>query len=448
MAQVHYTAGRRAGIATVSATAGNRTTAIPILLAPENIAAGYSLPASGSAARIALYEAWRRIIQPARLEREGMVGKPIDGYGADNIIGDISTVATVAEPNQVAPGGTVILRITAKDAAGRGVGGQALQVTATPGQVSAVTDQGGGRYTASVTAPAGVSGTLKISVVATKVGVASALELPITGGNWNSVGMATQAAAPADAQKPKKKKAPRTGDGSVRAQGGLAVGSYHYRQEPSVLLGPIYDFPITFGGGQTDAATAPGFALAAAADLPGLEDTVAVRARLRSVLYRVALPEFSEPLADWLTSFDVVGLGKSTFADGQLYAGARIGLGVDDFLVFQQSGNADVRTLDYGPLIVTGLVLGPEFGFTLENNIFGHAAVNFGLANFTDYYRLNLDAQVGYTFTESMYGYLGTDITRRSLAVYMETEGSGDPDQVGIIEDHSNLFTVGVGWEL
>ena len=72
-----------------------------------------------------------------------------------------------------------------------------------------MTDQGGGRYTASVTAPAGVSGTLKISVVATKVGVASALELPITGGNWNSVGMATQATQPAAKPKAKKKKSPR-----------------------------------------------------------------------------------------------------------------------------------------------------------------------------------------------------------------------------------------------
>ena len=449
MAQVHYTAGRRAGLARISATAAGQTTSIPILLAPDSIAAGYTLPASGTAQRIALYNAWRQIIQPSRLEREGMVGAPIDGYGADNVIGDISTVQAVAEPNQIAPGGTVILRITAKDAAGRGVGGQAIQVMASPGQVSAVTDQGGGRYTASVTAPAGVTGQLKISVVATKVGVASALELPITGGNWNSVGMATQQTAPTEPKKAKKPKT--TGAGAaLRVQGGAAVGQYHYRQEPSVLLGPIYDFPITFGGGETAAATSPGLSLAGAADVPGLEENLAVRARLRSVLYRVSLPEFADPISDWLTSFDLAGLGKTTFeaGDATLHAGARVGISVDDFLVFQQSGTADIRTLDYGPLIVTGLVVGPEFGFTIDDSIFGHAAVNFGFANFNTYYRLNLDAQVAYAFTEDLYGYLGADVTRRSLAIYMETDGADSTSQVGIIEDHSNLVTLGVGWQL
>lgn len=448
MAQVHYTSGRRAGVARISATANGRTTMIPMLLAPNTIAAGYRLPASGTEHQIAMYNAWRNIIQPARLEREGMIGAPIDGYGADNTIGDISTIAATAEPNQIAPGGTVVLKITAKDAAGRGVGGQAIQVMAEPGQVSAVTDQGGGRYTASVTAPAGVSGQVKISVVATKVGVASALELPITGGNWNSVGMATQPAT--NQAPPKKKKAPRTDSVWLRAQGGLAIGSYHYRQEPSVLLGPIYDFPITFGGGTTAAATAPGLTAAAALDVPGLEDNLAARARIRSVLYRVSLPEFSEPISDWLTNFEVLGLGKGTFeaGDATVYAGARLGFGADDFLVFQQSGNADVRRLDYGPLVVPNLIIGPEVGFTVDDSVFGHAALNFGLANFSAYYRLNLDAQVGYAFTDEMYGFLGADITRRSLAIFMTTEGSSTPGQVGIIEDHANVFTLGMGWQL
>ncbi|MEC8193058.1 MAG: hypothetical protein VX127_10005, partial [Myxococcota bacterium] len=95
-----------------------------------------------------------------------------------------------------------------------------------------------------------------------------------------------------------------------------------------------------------------------------------------------------------------------------------------------------------------GLVVGPEFGFTIDDSIFGHAAVNFGFANFNTYYRLNLDAQVAYAFTEDLYGYLGADVTRRSLAIYMETDGADSTSQVGIIEDHSNLVTLGVGWQL
>jgi hypothetical protein len=191
-------------------------------------------------------------------------------------------------------------------------------------------------------------------------------------------------------------------------------------------------------------------ALAAAADIPGLEDNLAARVRYRSVLYRVSLPEFSEPVADWLTNFEAVGLGKGTFEAGSatMYAGARLGLGMDDFLVFQQSGNADVRTLDYGPLIVPSLVVGPEFGFTVDDSVFGHAALNFGLANFSTYYRLNLDAQVGYAFTDDMYAFFGADVTRRSLAVFMVPDGQTEAQQVGVIEDHANVFTLGMGWQL
>jgi hypothetical protein len=448
IAQVTFTSGRKAGLARIAATAHGHTTMIPLLLAPEKIAQNYALPRSGSETNIAQYQAWSQIIRSARLEREGMLGAPIDGYSTDNVVGPVTDLSAVAEPNQIAPGGTVILRINAKDAAGRGAGGQALQVMASPGQVSAVTDQGGGRYTASVTAPAGVSGEIKISIVAPSVGLASTLALPITGGNWGSVGMATQQTATAA---PKKKKTSHTGGPSLRVQGGLIAGKYHYRQEPTVLLGPMYDFPITFGGNATRPASTPGFALGASGDIPGLEQYLGARARFQTSNYRLELPEFADPISDWLTHFEAVAIGKTDLLENggtTVYGGLRLGLGFDDFLVFKQEGNADIRTLSYEPLWVPGLVVGPEIGFDYDETVFGHAAVSFGLANFATYYSMNLDMQVGYNFRDDWYGFLGADVTRRSLAVYTSLSGTSDAQQVGILNDHANMFTMGVGWQM
>jgi hypothetical protein len=448
MAQVHFTAGRKAGLARVSASTGGQATMIPLLLAPDKIAQGYSLPASGSASDIALYEAWRKIIQSARLEREGMVGIPIDGYGSsDSQIGPPTAITAIAEPDQIAPGGTVSVRMEAKDANGRGVGGQNLQVMASPGSVSAVTDQGGGRYVTNVTVPAGVTGTVKISAVISGVGVATTLQLPITAGSWAPVGTVDQGKT-AEKEKPKRERKPKGDRPWLRAQAGVAIGGYHYHQEPTVLLGPIYDFPITFGGAETPSATAPGFALRGAMEVPGVSDNLGVRATFRSVLYRVELPEFEKPISDWLSQTSVVGVGRHTMELGDfvIQPGLRLGMGFDDFMAFQQSGTADRRTLDYGPLVVTALVTGPEVAVSWTDKVFGHVGMDFSFANFSSYYSFRLDMEVAYAFQDNLYGFVGSDVTRRSLAVYMPHEG--EKQQVGVLEDHINLITFGLGWQM
>ncbi len=454
--QVHFTAGRKAGIVRISASAGAHSSVTPILLAPDKVAADYALVPSGSAHTVNTYNAWRKIIQTARLERDGMIGAPIAGYSGGSQVGAVSTVQATAEPSQVAPGGTVVLRLQAKDADGRGVGGQTLQVVASPGEVSAVTDQGGGKYTASITVPAGVAGSVDVSVVIPTVQKGTTLKIPVTGGSWQSVGTATQGAqeeAPQKAKKEKKPKQPKSDSSDspwLRAQAGATFGSYHYRQEPTVLMGPMYDFPITFGGSATSPAFTGGLSLSAKADIPPLQDYLSVSAKFRSVQYRIALPEFANPIADWLTKAQVVGLGKYTFDAGDVraYGGLRLGFNSDDFLVFRQSGNTDVRVLDYGPLVVPGMLVGPEAGFTWNDTLFGQAAIDFTLANASSYYAFTTDLSVGYTFHESWYAFLGAEITRRSLAVYMIPDGSSDIMQVGVLDDHVNLFSLGIGWQM
>ena len=449
MAQVHFTAGRGAGLVRIAASAQGESAMIPMLLAPDQVATSYALPASGTAEDIALYQAWRRIIQTARLEREGMVGAPIAGYGSqDNQIGPPAVISAVAEPSQVASGGTVALKMQVKDANGRGVGGQTIVLMASPGEVSAVTDQGGGRYAANVTAPAGLTGSIKVSAVISSANVATTLELPIAGGGWSSVGTADQGTA--QEQKPKKQKKKRaksSGDGPwLRAQAGLAFGGYHYHQEPTVLRGPIVDAPITFGGSETPAAQAAGFTIKSAMEIPSLRDNLGVRASYRSVLYKVDLPDlgFEETISDWLNNFQVVGVGRTTVQAGdiELQPGLRLGLAWDDFMTFQQTDTKNT----YGPLVVTALQTGPELAMSWNDQVFGHIGMNFNFANFTAYYALGLDMEVAYAFQDDLYAFIGAEFNRRSLGVYRDQ--AGENTQVGVVEDHFNGFNLGIGWQM
>jgi len=446
MAQVHFTAGRGAGLTRIAATAQGESAMIPMLLAPEQVATSYALPASGTAQDIALYDAWRRIIQTARLEREGMVGAPIAGYGSqDNQIGPPASITASAEPNQVASGGTVALKMQVKDANGRGVGGQTIVLMASPGEVSAVTDQGGGRYVANVTAPAGVTGSIKVSAVISSVNVATTLELPVTGGGWSSVGTADRGTKKEEPRKQKRAK-PSSDGPWLRAQAGLAFGGYHYHQEPTVLRGPIVDAPITFGGSETDAAQAVGFTIKSAMEIPSLEDNLGVRASYRSALYKVDLPDlgFDETIADWLNNFQVVGVGRMTVQAGdiELQPGLRLGMAWDDFMTFQQTDTKNT----YGPLVVTALQTGPELAMSWNEQVFGHIGMNFNFANFTAYYALGLDLEVAYAFQDDLYAFIGAEFNRRSLGVYRDQ--AGENTQVGIVEDHFNGFNLGLGWQM
>jgi hypothetical protein len=145
---------------------------------------------------------------------------------------------------------------------------------------------------------------------------------------------------------------------------------------------------------------------------------------------------------------NVVGVGRHTMELGDfvIQPGLRLGMGFDDFMAFQQSGTADRRTLDYGPLVVTALVTGPEVAVSWTDKVFGHVGIDFSFANFSSYYSFRLDMEVAYAFQDNLYGFIGSDMTRRSLAVYMPHEGENQ--QVGVLEDHINLITFGVGWQM
>jgi len=446
LAQVHFTAGRKPGLTILSATARGHTAMIPVLLAPDKVAQGYALPASGSAETVAQYLAWKKIIRPVRLEREGQAGAPIAGYVAAPTVGPITAVNATSDPAEVAPGGTVTIMVSATDANGRGVGGNSIQILASPGQVSAVTDQGGGKYQATVTIPAGVTGKAKVSIVAPDASVATTLEIPISGGSWQAVATTDQTTEKKDEPKKERTK----GDYPfLRAGGALALGMYSYRQEPVIEHGPLYDYAITFGGKVTKPAPSPGVKLSGRVWIPGVK-YVGAEGAFRTSHYAVSLPEFDTPISDWVNEITIRGIGRypHDIGDIRLHGGMRLGYTADDFLIYRQSGQTDLRVLDYGPLVVHGMEIGPEIGVDWKGGVFGVTGLDFGLAYASQYYKLSWDAQVGYSFVENAYVFFETEVTRRETGIYIDAKGGGDKNQVGILSDHMNLFMLGAGFQM
>jgi hypothetical protein len=283
---------------------------------------------------------------------------------------------------------------------------------------------------------------VNLSAVVDGAGVATTLQIAITPTAWRPA--ATANAKP----KEKEKDKPRVDGPWLRAQAGLAFGGYHFRQEPTMTLGPIYDAPITWGGTETESAKAPGIAMKAAMDVPGLADNLGARASFRSVIYRVQIENFEAPISDWATEMNILAVGRHTLQLGEIEVqpGLRLGMGVDDFMLFQQSGTEDRRNMNYGPLVVTSLITGPELAASWQDKVFGHIALDFGFANFNTYYAMGFDLEVAYAFTDDLYGFFGTEVTRRSLAIYMPLNGS--TQQVGVVEDHINLMSIGIGWQM
>ncbi len=180
IAQVYYTAGRGAGLVSIQAAAAGHTAAVGIFQAPAATAASLELPASGTEASLALRKAWSAIVQVIRIEREGQaaaapVPVPVQVGG-----GELASMSVVAEPSAAAAGGTVTIKIMAKDASGQGVPGLAFDSIVSAGTLGQLVDKGTGEYSAPLVVPAGLTGEIMVSF-ADRDGKASAfMKVPIT----------------------------------------------------------------------------------------------------------------------------------------------------------------------------------------------------------------------------------------------------------------------------
>jgi adhesin/invasin len=202
IAQAYYTAGRSPGIAQIEVHSGSRMAGVALLQAPPDVVASLKIPRSGSEADLKLNDAWSAIVRTLRVEREGSGGATVAAApvaAPDVHAGVLASLSTVAEPNTVAPGGTVTLKIKAVDARGTGVAGQKFDFVASSGTIGAVTDLGNGEYRAALTVPAGVSGEVKVSIVGGDGAAMSYIKVPVSaqaGAVWSAAPASAPVAAP------------------------------------------------------------------------------------------------------------------------------------------------------------------------------------------------------------------------------------------------------------
>lgn len=465
VAQISYTAGRAVGVADLEVKSGSVAGATGILQAPTEAKAPTELPTSGSAALATLVDSWSKIVTTTKVEREGMLGAAVTTTAGTAVAaGPIARLAITPEPASVAPGGTVILKISAADAEARGVSGKTLELIASAGTLGPIQDLGSGQYQVALTVPAGLAGEVKVSATSPEGSVSALAKIPISGASaWQQVATTpTETAvvatnepkAPKEPKPPKEPKAPKEPkeDGDfpwLRVRAGYTGGLYSYEQAPLSSTGPLYSKRIVFGGGATSPAGAAGFSAKAKAWSPGFS-YAGLEASFQTVRYTVQLPEYSEPIPDWVTNFHLGLLGRYPIALGsssQLHIGARVGWTMDDFIVYRQSVEASQLVLSWEQLIVNSLDLGGELGFEAGDRVFGTVGGGIALANGSEMYTTKMDASVGVRlvaglFVDGNFGYQA-----RSVDIYHIPQGETEKSRAGELTDSLLSFGGGLGYQ-
>ncbi|MFT7519547.1 MAG: hypothetical protein ACI9MC_001689, partial [Kiritimatiellia bacterium] len=255
MGLIYYTSGSGSGLVRLRVSSGNRTGAVSMVQATKSITA--TVPTSGTEGTIALVESWKNLVLDVKVPREGAsdaVTGPVDLAGTEHA-GDISVVTVVPSPSSAAAGGRVTLSIDAKDAKGLGVAGVSFDVMVSQGQSGAVSDLGGGKYSAVVTLPVDAVGELKVSIAYSDR--AAFLKVPVTGsvagsgqawGDQVATGEVVETTPNVVSPEEPKESSDRDWT-SNRLQAAYTFGAYTYQQSPNVEgSGPLLPAVIAVGG--------------------------------------------------------------------------------------------------------------------------------------------------------------------------------------------------------
>jgi len=506
VAQIYYTSGRTAGVATLEITAGDHSGAVALLQAPPGVATGLVMPPSGADTTLKLANAWHGIVKSARVEREGVVATPIAAAtpswgGAGSSALPVQKLTVTASPSSAAPGSTVELQISAQDAQGVGVDNASLDFLASIGQIGAAKPTGGGRYTAPLTVPADATGEIKVSVALNDGSVSSFLKIPVssavaaagwgtttepTWGGGSTTTPPPTSSTPATTTTPQqsssatsstsaatfgatpstmtgnsdagttKVKTPRTktlssDDDSpwLRARVGYAGSLYSFAQEASDVGSPLYANRIAFGSfseqESAKAAIASGAEVAARAWLPGAR-WLGVDLGFQSTYYSVSISKASDAIPDWVTRFHADVVPRYRFG-GNYHVGGRVGFSAGDMMIYQQPAGSS--TLSYSPLSIPALDLGAELGMDMDSGLFGTLGYTIGLANASSFYAHGLDLGLGYSFSDRLFAGLSVGSSSRTTAVYLSPN---DPrlskQEVGDISDKALQLSVGIGYQL
>ncbi|MDP2304491.1 MAG: invasin domain 3-containing protein [Pseudomonadota bacterium] len=490
IAQVFYTAGRKNGVVSLTATVGDLAAATTLVQAPVTLVLP-DLPVSASKQVAALAGEWQSSLASVRLEREGMPGTvlaPTGVIAASTPGGAPSKMALLSDPATVTAGGTVVLKVSVLDANGRGVGGQQLDFLTSTGTVGAVADLGGGAYQATLNVPAGTTGEVKISAATRDGSTSTFMRVPVGGADaaWGANPFATTAVDPYATTQPVAATPPTTTqptstapmltqpattttttgastssttitraptpDGDrpwLRIRGGYSYTSYTYEQ--LLLTQSTVLFPAPIG---LENAGAQGFQVAGRVWVPGLPylgANVEVRAGrytldpapLCAKLERPCAD--AEPVGDWLVDAKILAAGRYPFEVGasQFWVGAQAGWSQSDVQAYKVVDNS----IELDQLSISSLAIGPEVGVEVGKNVFFHTYFLEHLAGFTTPYNTQFGVDGGYAFGDGSgfapYVSAAYDFSARKVTV---RNAAGDP--VGEVSDGQHAITLSLGVQL
>ncbi len=477
LAQVTYTSGRKADLVKVAVAAGDHVAQQALFQVPD-VLKPVALPFSGSEEVRSFSQKWSSAFSTLRLERQGANGQAAGPITAVET-GPVATVQVKAEPPMVVAGGTVVMKITAVDAEGRGVAGQTLDLLSSAGKFGTVRDAGGGQYDVSMTVPADATGEAKVSI---SIGnAASFLRIPLTAATNSGPGTAWGATTldafntkpdtlkpptpvtptvptgpttpavpivPPVATPEKPPKTPKTTITTDHKPWRVAlsfVGStYRFEQRPANDTGPLLPSVFSVGGAGGGSPAMPmGAELAFRGQVPGVK-FLALDANFRFTQYSVTADGFNGAyIPDALIDGKASAVVKYPFTAGkqEFHVGARVGGRYNDFLVLRGCLQGDSCQVRYETLPVPALNGGIEIGADL-GRVYGTAALEqalYGLAPVATV----VDVDLGVRATESITANLGFE------AMYRRLDVIGNDTQLiyGEVSDAQLMLKLGAGYQ-
>lgn len=471
--QVFYTAGRKADLIRIRATAGDHVTGIAMMQVPNN-GPKLELPRSGTVDARALVEKWKPIVTSIRIEREGQTGALITDRPTAIGGGVVASITAKPEPAVVAPGGSVVLIVKAVDAEGRGVAGQTLDLLSSVGRFGVVSDMGGGEYEIALTVPADAKGEAKVSIASADGAASTFLKVPVQadaaatasgwGGSGTTAGTTTGGTTPpvtaavtpppvavtppavVDPAKPEKpEKVKPEGGGSdygdsfrLRVAG---VGStYSYAQSPEADPGPLLPVALQWGG-EAGGAASPFGAEAGVRWFPGANPYVAAHVGTRVTRYGVSAAVFGDQVApDWLLDLKAQAVVRYPVVvgdDAVISAGLRGGFRYSDFIVFRGCLDAGCEVL-YETLPVPTGTVGVEFGVE-AGPVYALVEGELGFPGLT-----SVEANLGFKVTEN----LGIDLGFEAMSRQVPVVGASTRTTFGELTDAQTMGKIGLSWSI
>ena len=378
-------------------------------------------------------------------------------YAAPAHAASVATIDVIASPGEIAPGGSTLVTLVARDSEGYGVPGAAMNVLASAGSATAITDYGNGTYTFVYTAAKDATGVMLVVTTAdgnistsVNLGINSSLKAKSVpqGQAPAATATTTTTKAPKEAKEPRQPREPRANTGSVdaptaRVRVGLGGGTYSYSQVRTPNTdSPLWGDDIYLGGENGEAGPANPLVgeVRVQAWLPQMP-YLGVDAHFRLGRHSVSWPGASAAIPDNVPHGTAMVAARYPFMTGsgaQMHIGAKAGLLYGEYITFQTGENDS--TLDYPNIPIYSAGFGAEFGAEFGQGYLNLSGV-FGLRG-GKLYSSNAMAEFGYTIPSMPNVGLAASVQYSDRSIDI-VSGSDTDAVLGVLSDTAILATVG-----